>query len=73
MMVDGKRLENARENAAFILELSDAEIAKFFYRESMRRGLSRLVRDLDLLVQYHGEDRKIGARALQRLGFEVEE
>ena len=72
-MVDGKRLANAREDAAFIIELSDAEIAKFFYRESMRRGLSRLVRNLDLLVRSGGEDRNIGARALQKLGFEVEE
>jgi hypothetical protein len=73
MTSDDKRLKNARAEASFIFELSEADVAKFFYRESMRRNLSRVVRNLDLLVQSGGVDRDLGAKALQRLGFGIDE
>jgi NADP-dependent 3-hydroxy acid dehydrogenase YdfG len=62
-------LEKARSDAEYILTLADTDVADLFYRETMRRSLSRTVRRLDKLILNGGADRKLGERALARLGF----
>ena len=71
-MASKKDLEEARVEAQVILKIDDADIAQIFFRETMRRNLSRLVRHLDQLVENGGEDRHLGARALKKLGFDTE-
>lgn len=70
-MVSKNNLEEARSEAEIILSLGDADIAKMFFRETMRRNLSRIVRHLDRLVESGGENQELGERALKRLGFEA--
>ncbi len=64
-------LDEARSEAQAILNLEDSAVAQLFFREAMRRNLSRTVRHLDRLVECGGQDRELGARALKRLGFDV--
>jgi hypothetical protein len=52
--------------------MDDADVAQIFFRETMRRNLSRLVRHLDLLVEHGGVDRDLGESALKKLGFDAE-
>lgn len=69
--MDQKVIE-ARSEAEAILELSKDEVTALFYRQTMRRSLSRTVRHLDQLVQAGGQDAKLGKTALKRLGFDPE-
>jgi hypothetical protein len=62
-------LEDARVLAAEILALSPKDVSRMFYTEMKRRELGRLVRQLDRMVAQGGEDRRLGATALERLGF----
>jgi len=62
-------LEEARSEADAILKLGAKDVANLFFREAMRRNLSRTVRRLDRLVQNGGADRELGVRALKKLGF----
>ena len=64
-------LDEARSEAQAILSLDDGDVADLFFREAMRRNLSRTVRHLDRLVESGGADRQLGASALSRLGFDV--
>jgi hypothetical protein len=68
-MASKSDLEEARIEAQAILELGDKDVANLFFREAMRRNLSRTVRHLDRLVESGGSDRDLGARALKKLGF----
>lgn len=65
-------LEEARSEAHAILQLRDRDVRDLFFQKAMKRNLSRTVRHLDCLVERGGEDRSLGARALQRLGFAPE-
>jgi hypothetical protein len=62
-------LEEARSEAEVILQMRDGDVQEHFFREAMRRNLSRTVRHLDRLVESGGADRDLGERALKRLGF----
>jgi hypothetical protein len=68
-MVSKENMEEARNEAQFILSLDDKDVADLFFRETMRRQLSKTVRRLDRLATSVGEDRALGERALSRLGF----
>jgi hypothetical protein len=70
---DVTRLDEIRAEALQILELSKEDVTSLFYRESMRRGLSKLVRQLDRLVRNGSSDRELGLRALKHLGFSAED
>lgn len=65
-------LEEARSEANAILKLNEKDVAMLFFREAMRRNLSKTVRRLDRLVDNGGDDRKLGVRALRRLGFDAQ-
>lgn len=67
------KLDEARSEAEAILALRDEDLSRMFFRETMRRNLSRIVTRLDRLVRSGGEDRTLGERALKRLGFAPEE
>lgn len=69
-MPSKESLAEARSEAQFILALGDKDVADLFFRETMRRSLSRTVRHLDRLVLNGGDDRHLGERALSRLGFD---
>lgn len=71
-MPSKEELNEARSEAAAILAMRDEDIAQFFFQKCMRRNLGRLVRHLDRLVLIGGEDRVLGEKALNRLGFETE-
>jgi len=71
-MIAQDNLDEARSEAEAILDLEDAAVTQLFFREAMRRNLSRTVRHLDRLVERGGDDRALGARALKRLGFEID-
>lgn len=62
-------LEEARSEAQVILNLREKDVADLFFREAMKRNLSRTVRRLDRLVANGGNDRELGEKALKRLGF----
>lgn len=64
--------EDERAEASAILKLNEADVSALFYREAMRRNLSKTVRRLDRLVKNGGEDRILGKSALKRLGFDAE-
>ena len=68
-MSSKKSLEEARSEAEVILKLGDKQVAELFFREAMRRNLSRTVRHLDDLIENGGADRELGERALKKLGF----
>lgn len=68
--VSDSELKEARSEAQAILALREEDIGKLFFRETMRRNLSRTVRHLDRLVASGGEDRELGASALKKLGFD---
>jgi len=68
-MPSKSNLEEARAEAEVILKLSDTDISETFFREAMRRNLSKLVRHLDRLVSSGGSDRELGVKALNKLGF----
>lgn len=63
-------LDEARAEAEAILGLSEADVTALFFREAMRRNLSRTVRRLDKLVLNGGADADLAARALKTLGFD---
>jgi hypothetical protein len=63
-------LHEARRNAAFILSLSDIELADFVSQKCVQRQLTHLVRLLDGLVVEIGEDQELALRALRRMGLE---
>ena len=65
-------LEEARSEAQAILQLRDPDVRNLFFQKAMKRSLSRTVRHLDLLVERGGDDKSLGTRALQRLGFAPE-
>lgn len=65
-------IDEARTEAEAILKLDQESLGKLFFSKTMKRNLSRTVRHLDKLVASGGEDRKLGAAALNRLGFPVE-
>lgn len=65
-----ENIEEARSEAQLILALGDKDVADLFFRETMRRSLSRTVRRLDRLVRNGGDDQQLGERALSRLGFD---
>lgn len=62
-------IEEARSEAEAIMKLGEQELHTLFFRETMRRNLSRTVRHLDKLVEQGGPDRKLGKAALKKLGF----
>lgn len=68
-----KKLEEARSEAEAILALRDEDLGRMFFRETMRRNLSRIVSRLDILVKIGGEDKALGKKALKRLGFVPDE
>jgi hypothetical protein len=68
-MVSKENLDEARNEAQFILGLADKDVADLFFRETMRRQLSKTVRRLDRLATSSGDDRTLGEQALSRLGF----
>jgi len=68
-----KKLEEARSEAEAILALRDEDLSRMFFRETMRRNLSRIVSRLDRLVRSGGDDKALGQKALQRLGFAPDE
>ena len=68
MQVD--KMVEARVSAQAILGLAEKEVANLFFQQSMRRTLSRTVRQLDRLVSRGGSDKALGERALKRLGFD---
>lgn len=70
-MAPRDNLEEARTEAQAILRMRDGDVAALFFREAMRRNLSRTVRHLDRLIERGGADRELGARALSKLGFDV--
>ena len=63
-------LYEARLNAAFILSLSDLELADFVSRKCRQRRLTHFVRLLNSLVAEKGEDQGLGLKALRRLGLD---
>jgi hypothetical protein len=68
-MAADEKLDEARQVAGEILALTPNDVAKVFHSQMKRRMLGRLVRMLDKLVEQEGEDRRLGATALERLGF----
>lgn len=70
-MESEEKLEEARILAAEILALSADGVAEMFHVQMTRRKLGCLVRLLDRLVAHDGEDRRLAATALERLGFPV--
>lgn len=71
LMPDDDKLNEARLEAGEILKLSQDEVVDLFYRETKQRRLGRLVHRLDRLALRGGEDARIAAAALRRLGFAV--
>ena len=71
-MTSEERLDEARVLAAEILALSPKDVSRMFYTEMKRRKLGRLVRQLDRMIAQGGDDRRLAATALERLGFPVE-
>jgi hypothetical protein len=71
-MASTQNLDEARSEAEIILSLSADHLTNLFFRETMRRNLSRTVRHLDRLVSAGGQDRDLGMKALERLGFAPE-
>ena len=71
-MASEERLDEARVLAAEILALSPKDVSRMFYTEMKRRKLGRLVRQLDRMIAQGGDDRRLAATALERLGFPVE-
>ena len=67
-MAAEEKLDEARALAGEILALSSAELAEVFHAQMKRRKLGRIVRLLDRLVAQGGEDRRLAATALERLG-----
>jgi hypothetical protein len=72
-MSSEEALNQARSEAQAILGLRDEDLSKMFFEQTMRRNLARTVRHLDRLVNAGGDDRHLGEKALQRLGFVAEE
>jgi hypothetical protein len=72
-MTSESKLDEARASAKAILALRGEDLSKLFFEQTMRRNLSRTVRHLDRLIKAGGEDRKLGERALSRLGFFAED
>lgn len=70
-MTSNQNLQEARTEAEVILTLSDDQVTALFFEKAMRRNLSRTVRRLDELVLNGGTDKKLGATALKRLGFDA--
>jgi hypothetical protein len=68
-----RELKEARSEAEAILQLPKDQLAMLFYRKTMRRTLSRTVRQLDKLVLAGGEDRKLGRTARKRLSFDCDD
>jgi hypothetical protein len=68
-MSSEEKLDEARVLAGEILALSPYDVAQLFHTQMKRRRLGRLVRLLDRLVAQGGEDQRLGATALERLGF----
>lgn len=68
-----KKLEEARSEAEAILALRDEDLGRMFFRETMRRNLSRIVSRLDILIKNGGDDKALGKKALKRLGFAPDE
>ena len=70
-MTSEEKLDETRALAGQILALSPGDVAGVFHSQMKQRKLGRLVRLLDRLVTQTGEDRRLGAAALERLGFPV--
>ena len=70
-MASEEKLDEARIRAGEILALSPEDVSRLFHMEMKRRKLGRLVRLLDRLVAQDGDDRRLAATALERLGFPV--
>ena len=70
-MASEEKLDEARILAAEILALPPDGVAEMFHAQMKRRKLGRIVRLLDRLVARDGEDRRLAATALERLGFPV--
>ena len=66
------KLDDARQLAGEILTSSPEEVARRFYAEMKQRKLGKLVHRLDRLMQEGGEDARVAAAALERLGFTAE-
>ena len=64
-----EQLDEARIVAGEILSLSPVDVSRMFHERMKRRKLGRIVRLLDRLVEQNGEDRRLAAMALERLGF----
>jgi hypothetical protein len=71
-MTSENDLLGARSEAKAILALSEDDLARMFFEQTMHRNLTRTVRHLDRLILAGGEDRALGERALSRLGFAIE-
>jgi hypothetical protein len=70
-MANDDKLNEARLEASEILKLTQDEVVELFYREARQRKLARLVRHLDRLARAGGDDERIAAAALERLGFSL--
>lgn len=72
-MSSESELSEARSEAEAILALRGDDLAKMFFERTMRRNLTRTVRHLDRLIRAGGEDKKLGEKALTRLGFSAQD
>lgn len=70
-MASEEKLDEARIIAGEILSLPSEEVARLFHSNMKRRMLGRVVRQLDRLASQQGDDGRLGATALERLGFPV--
>lgn len=70
-MASEDKVNEARLEAAEILKLSQDEIVELFYRQTKRRKLARMVRQLDRLALEGGDDAGTAQAALERLGFSL--
>lgn len=70
-MASEEKLDETRIAASEILALPPADVANVFHAQMKGRKLGRLVRLLDRLATQEGDDRRLAATALERLGFPV--